>query len=41
MKYEELRNADFTGDNAAMILSTIIRVDRNLKGYPLGLGVTK
>ena len=28
-------------DEAAMILSTRIRVGRNLEGYPLGPGITK
>ena len=29
------------GDEAAMIVSTRIRVGRNLEGFPLGPGITK
>lgn len=35
-----LKNADF-GEDASMIVSTRIRVGRNLADYPLGPGVTK
>ena len=41
MKSEGLTNTDFPADDASMILSTRIRVGRNLKDYPLGPGVTK
>ena len=41
MTTEGLVNADFSAEDAAMILSTRIRVGRNLDGYPLGPGVTK
>ena len=41
MNYEVLQNTDFTEEDSAMILSTRIRVGRNLKGYPLGPGITK
>lgn len=36
-----LQNADFPEEDAKMIISTRIRVGRNLDGYPLGPGVTK
>ena len=36
-----LQNADFSPEDAAMVISTRIRVGRNLDGYPLGPGVTK
>lgn len=36
-----ITNADFSEEDAAMIASTRIRVGRNLKGYPLGPGVSK
>jgi arginine kinase len=41
MNYDGLQNADFTEEDAAMVVSTRIRVGRNLDGYPLGPGVTK
>ena len=41
MNADLLVNADFSPEDAAMIKSTRIRVGRNLKGYPLGPGVTK
>jgi len=36
-----LTNTDFPEEDAAMIISTRIRVGRNLADYPLGPGVTK
>ena len=36
-----LKNADFPAEDASMVISTRIRVGRNLDGYPLGPGVTK
>lgn len=36
-----LTNTDFSEEDAAMIISTRIRVGRNLADYPLGPGVTK
>ena len=41
MTSEGLKNADFSEEDAAMILSTRIRVARNLDGFPLGSGVSK
>ena len=41
MNYEGLTNAEFTPEDSAMVVSTRIRVGRNLDGYPLGPGVTK
>jgi len=41
MKADDLQNADFSEEDAAMVVSTRIRVGRNLDGYPLGPGVTK
>jgi len=41
MDYEHLENAEFTPEDAAMVVSTRIRVGRNLDGFPLGPGVTK
>ena len=41
MKADDLENADFTEEDAAMVVSTRIRVGRNLDGYPLGPGVSK
>lgn len=41
MTSEGLENADFSEADAAMVVSTRIRVGRNLKDYPLGPGVTK
>ena len=36
-----LQNLELTAEEQEMIVSTRIRVGRNLKGYPLGPGVTK
>ena len=41
MNYDGLQNADFTDEDAALVVSTRIRVGRNLDGYPLGPGVSK
>jgi creatine kinase/arginine kinase len=41
MTSEGLTNAEFTAEDAAMVNSTRIRVGRNLKGYPLGPGVSR
>jgi len=41
MNYEELDCPPFTEDEAAMILSTRIRVGRNVEGFPLGPSITK
>ena len=41
MNYEGLTNAEFTPEDSDMVVSTRIRVGRNLEGYPLGPGVTK
>lgn len=41
MNAEGLNNADFNEEDSAMVNSTRIRVGRNMKGYPLGPGVTK
>jgi len=41
MNAEGLENAEFTPEQEAMVNSTRIRVGRNLKGYPLGPGVSK
>ena len=41
MDFTKLNCPPFTEDEAAMILSTRIRVGRNLSDYPLGPGVTK
>ena len=41
MTSAELTNYDFSEEDAAMIISTRIRVGRNLDGYPLGPGVSK
>lgn len=41
MTSEGLTNADFSEEDSAMVMSTRIRVGRNLAGYPLGPGVTK
>ena len=41
MNYKELNCPPFTADEAARILSTRIRVGRNLADYPLGPGITK
>lgn len=36
-----LENTEFTEEQAAMVISTRIRVGRNLDGYPLGPGISK
>ena len=41
MTSEGIENAEFSEEDAAMVVSTRIRVGRNLDGYPLGPGVTK
>jgi len=41
MDYTQLDCPPFTEEEAAMILSTRIRVGRNMDGYPLGPGVSK
>jgi protein-arginine kinase len=41
MTSEGLTGAELTEEDAAMIVSTRIRVGRNMDGYPLGPGVTK
>jgi hypothetical protein len=41
MDYKTLDCPPFQGEDAAMIISTRIRVGRNLADYPLGPGVTK
>jgi protein-arginine kinase len=41
MNHEELDCPDFSEEDAAMIVSTRIRVGRNLADFPLGPGVTK
>jgi arginine kinase len=41
MTSEGITNADFSPEDAAMVVSTRIRVGRNLDGYPLGPGVSK
>merc|ERR1712072_1644040 len=41
MTSEGLENDELPEEDAAMIVSTRIRVGRNLKAYPLGPGVSK
>jgi protein-arginine kinase len=41
MTVEGLQNFDLTDEEHAMIISTRIRVGRNLADFPLGPGVTK
>ena len=41
MSAKDLKNAEFSAEDAAMVNSTRIRVGRNLAGYPLGPGVSK
>jgi arginine kinase len=41
MTSEGLTNYELSEDDAAMIVSTRIRVGRNLADFPLGPGVTK
>jgi creatine kinase/arginine kinase len=40
MNASELNCPEFSPDEAAMIVSTRIRVGRNLADYPLGPGIT-
>ena len=41
MDYTQLDCPPFTSDEAAMIVSTRIRVGRNLADFPLGPGISK
>ena len=41
MSAQGIINHEFSAEDGAMILSTRIRVGRNLAGYPLGPGITK
>jgi len=41
MDYTQLKCPPFTAEDAAMILSTRIRVGRNLADVPLGPGISK
>lgn len=41
MNFEELDCPDFPDDEKEMIISTRIRVGRNLADYPLGPGISK
>jgi protein-arginine kinase len=41
MNFEELDCPDFPEDEKAMIISTRIRVGRNLADFPLGPGISK
>jgi arginine kinase len=41
MNYEELDCPPFSEEEALMIISTRIRVGRNLADYPLGPGISK
>jgi len=41
MSSEGLENTEFSEEDAAMIISTRIRVGRNLDGFPLGPGVSE
>jgi protein-arginine kinase len=41
MDYTQLNCPPFTEEEAAMIVSTRIRVGRNLADYPLGPGISK
>ena len=41
MTSEGLQNYELSESEASMIISTRIRVGRNLAGYPLGPGVSK
>ena len=41
MTAEGIVNHEFSAEDGAMILSTRIRVGRNLAGYPLGPGISK
>jgi creatine kinase/arginine kinase len=41
MDYKKLNCPPLTGSDAAMIVSTRIRVGRNLAAFPLGPGISK
>ena len=41
MDYTKLNCPQFTDEEAALIVSTRIRVGRNLKDFPLGPGISK
>jgi len=41
MDYTQLVCPPFTAEEASMIVSTRIRVGRNLADFPLGPGITK
>jgi protein-arginine kinase len=41
MDHTQLKCPPFSADEAAMILSTRIRVGRNLAEFPLGPGISK
>ena len=41
MNYQELECPPFSEEDAAMIISTRIRVGRNLADFPLGPGISK
>jgi len=41
MDAEKLTNADFNEEDSALILSTRVRVARNMADFPLGPGVSK
>ena len=41
MDYTKLNCPPFTPEDAKMIRSTRIRIGRNLKGFPLGPGITR
>lgn len=41
MNYEELECPPFTPEESALIISTRIRVGRNLAEFPLGPGISK
>ena len=41
MNYEDLKCPPFEAEDAAMIVSTRIRVGRNLDEFPLGPGISK
>jgi len=41
MDYTQLKCPPFTADESSMILSTRIRVGRNLADFPLGPGISK
>ena len=41
MDYTKLKCPPFTAEESALIVSTRIRVGRNLKDFPLGPGISK